>query len=72
MQLLFRTWNHIIPLAIVSNKTLRQGDVVKIKNQNYYINCKPNTISASGKRIRFFYCIRATNDWKITNTVKKK
>ena len=33
MQLLFRTWNHIIPLAIVTNKTLKQGDVVQIKNQ---------------------------------------
>ena len=52
MQLLFRTWNHIIPLAIVTNKTLKQGDVVQIKNQNYYINCEPNTISASGKKIR--------------------
>lgn len=72
MQLLFRTCNHIIPLAIVTNKTLKQGDVVQIKNQNYYINCEPNTISASGKKIRFFYCVRATKDWKITNTVKKK
>lgn len=54
MQLLFKTWNRIIPLAIVTNKTLKQGDVVQIKNQNYYINCEPNTISASGKKIRFF------------------
>ena len=69
MQLLFRTWNKIIPLAIVTNKTLKQGDVVEIKGNKYYINCEPNTITPRGKRCRFYYCVKASNEWNITNNV---
>ena len=69
MQLLFRTWNHIIPLAVVTNKTLKIGDVVEIRGQKYYVNCRPKTISPSGKKIRFYYCIRSTKDVEVTNTV---
>lgn len=70
MQLLFRTWNKIIPLAIVTNKTLKQGDVVEIKGNKYYINCEPNTIIPRGKRCRFYYCVKASNEWNITNNVR--
>lgn len=70
MQLLFSTWNHFIPLAIVTNKTLKQGDIVEIKGNKYYINCDPNTIRPNGKRCRFYYCIGAINGWEITNTVR--
>lgn len=72
MQLLFRTWNHIIPLAIVTNKTLKVGDIVEVGNQKYYVNCQPNTISPSGKRIRFYYCVRVINEAEVTNTVGKR
>ena len=47
MQLLFRTWNHIIPLTVVTNKTLKIGDVVEVRGQKYYVNCQPKTISPS-------------------------
>ena len=70
MQLLFRTWNKIIPLAIVTNKTLKQGDVVEIKGNKYYINCEPNTITPRGKRCRFYYCVKASNEWNVTNNVR--
>ena len=62
MQLLFRTWNHVIPLAIVTNKKLKIGDVVEVKGQKYYVNCQPKTVSLSGKKIRFYYCVRTTED----------
>lgn len=71
MQLLFRTWNHIIPLTVVTNKTLKIGDVVEIRGQKYYVNCQPKTISPSGKKIRFYYCIRTTKDAEVTNTVNR-
>jgi hypothetical protein len=71
MQLLFRTWNHIIPLAIVTNKTLKIGDVVEIKGQKYYVNCEPKTVSPSGKKIRFYYCVKATKDAEVTNKVNR-
>lgn len=70
MQLLFRTWNRIIPLAIVTNKTLKQEDVVEIKGNKYYINCEPNTIRPNGKRCRFYYCVRVSKEWNVTNTVR--
>lgn len=70
MQLLFGTWNHIIPLAIVTNKTLKQKDVVEIKGNKYYINCEPNTITPNGKRCKFYYCVRASNEWDVTNTIR--
>ena len=72
MQLLFRTWNHFIPLSIVTNKTLKIGDIVEVKGQKYYVNCQPNTISPSGKKIRFYYCVRVIETAEITNTVKKQ
>lgn len=71
MQLLFRTWNHIIPLAIVTNKTLKIGDVVEIKGQKYYVNCEPKTVSPSGKKIRFYYCVRAEEGMETTNKVTR-
>ena len=71
MQLLFRTWNHIIPLTVVTNKTLKIGDVVEVRGQKYYVNCQPKTISPSGKKIRFYYCIRTTKDAEVTNTVNR-
>lgn len=71
MQLLFRTWNHIIPLAIVTNKTLKIGDVIEFKGQKYYVNCEPKTTSPSGKKIRFYYCIRTTEDAEVTNKVNR-
>lgn len=70
MQLLYRTWNHIIPIAIVTNKTLTQGDIVEIKGDKYYINCEPNTITPRGKRCRFYYCIKASKEQDITNTIR--
>lgn len=69
MQLLFRTWNHII--AIVTNKTLKIGDVVEIKGQKYYVNCQPKTVSPSGKKIRFYYCVRTIKDAEVTNKVSQ-
>ena len=69
MQLLFRTWNHFIPLAIVKNKTLKQGDVVEIKGDKYYINCDPYSIRPNGKKCRFYYCIRALRESTVTNTI---
>lgn len=71
MQLLFRTRNHIIPLAIVTNKTLKIGDVVEIKGQKYYVNCEPKTVSPSGKKIRFYYCVKTTKDTEVTNKVNR-
>ena len=71
MQLLFRTWNHIIPLTVITNKTLKIGDVVEVRGQKYYVNCQPKTISPSGKKIRFYYCIRTTKDAEVTNTVNR-
>lgn len=38
MQFLFRTWNHVIPLAIVTNKQLKIGDVVEVKGQKLFMN----------------------------------
>lgn len=71
MQLLFGTWNQIIPLAIVTNKTLKVGDIVKVRGQKYYVNCQPKTFSASGKKIRFYYCVKTTDDAEVTNTVNR-
>ncbi len=70
MQLLFRTWNHFIPLAIVINKTLKQGDIVEIRGRKYYINCEPNGISPSGKRHKFYYCVGVSEECNVTNTVR--
>lgn len=70
MQLLFGTWNHIIPLAIVTNKTLKKEDVVEIKGNKYYINCEPNTIRPNGKKCRFYYCVKAVKECKVTNTIR--
>lgn len=69
MQLLFRTWNHIIPLAIVKNKNLKLGDVVEIRKRKYVITCEPNGISPSGKIHKFYYCVKASNEYRVTNTV---
>lgn len=69
MQLLFRTWNHIIPLAIVKNKNLKLGDVVEIRGRKYVITCEPNGISPSRKRHKFYYCVKASNEYRVTNTV---
>lgn len=71
MQLLFRTWNHIIPLAIVTNKTLKIGDVVEVRGQKYYVNCQPKTVSPSGEKIRFYYCVRVIEDAEVTNKVSR-
>ena len=69
MQLLFRVWNHIIPLSIVSNKKLKVGDIVEVRGQKYYINCQPKTVSPSGKKIRFYYCVKTVNDAEVTNSI---
>ena len=69
MQLLFGTWNHIIPLAIVKNRTLKVGDIVEVRGQKYYINCQPKTVSPSGKKIRFYYCVKTIKDAKVTNSI---
>ncbi len=69
MQLLFGTWNHIIPLAVVTNKTLKIGDVVELRGQKYYVNCQPKTTSPFGEKIRFYYCVRTTEDAEVTNKV---
>lgn len=70
MNLLFRTYNKIIPLAVVSNKTLKVGDIVEIHKKKYYINCEPNTISPSGKKNKFYYCVKTTENAVVTNKVK--
>ena len=62
MNLLFRTYS-LFPLALVKNKTLNIGDI------KYYINCAPNTISPTGKKYKFYYCIQATNNCEVTNTI---
>ena len=72
MQLLFRTWNHIIPLAIVTNRNLKQGDVVEIKDKKYFINLQPGSITVSGKKKHFYYCVKATNNTPVTNSVKSR
>lgn len=64
MQFLFRTWNHVIPLAIVKNKTLKMGDVVGVRGQKYYVNCQP------GKEHKFFYCVRTVNEAEVTNSIR--
>lgn len=69
MDLLFTTYNRMIPLAVVRNKTLKMGDIVKIRGRTYYINCQPGTITPTGKRCKFYYCVR-TEGTKITNAVK--
>lgn len=71
MKLLFRTWNHIIPLAIVTNKNLKQGDVVEIKGQKYFINLQPDSITVSGKKARYYYCVRTTEDAEVTNKISR-
>jgi len=71
MQLLFRTWNKIIPLAIITNKDLKQGDVVEIKGQKYFINLQPKSTTASGKKVRFYYCVKTTKDAEVTNKVSR-
>lgn len=68
MNLLFRTYS-FFPLAFVRNKTLNIGDIVQIGKNKYYINCCPNTISPTGKRCKFYYCVQATNNCEITNTI---
>lgn len=39
------------------------------RENNYYINCAPNTISPTGKKYKFYYCIQATNNCEVTNTI---
>lgn len=68
MNLLFTTYNNIIPLAIVRNKTLKIGDVVEVRGRKYYINCEPNTITPTGRRSKFYYCVMAEGV-EITNTL---
>lgn len=69
MQLLFRTWNHIIPLAVVTNKTLKFSDIVEINKKKYCVTCEPGNFTPGGKRIRFYYCVKAANESETTNTV---
>jgi hypothetical protein len=69
MQLLFRTWNHIIPLAIVTNKTLKFSDIVEINKKKYCVTCEPGNFTPSGKKIRFYYCVQSVDEAEITNTV---
>lgn len=69
MQLLFRTWNHIIPLAIVRNKDLMVGDVVEVRGEKYYINCAPGVYTPSKHKCKFYYCVRADENAKVTNKV---
>ena len=68
MNLLFRTYS-LFPLALVKNKTLNIGDIVQIGENKYYNNCAPNTISPTGKKYKFYYCIQATNNCQVTNTI---
>lgn len=70
MQLLFGTWNKYIPLAIVTNKRLQRGDVVEIKGNKYYINCEPYTLRPNGKRCKFYHCVKAVKECKVTNTIR--
>ena len=68
MNLLFRT-NSLFPLAIVRNKSLNIGDIIQIRGHKYYINCAPDTISPTGKKYRFYYCVQAVDNCKITNII---
>lgn len=72
MQLLFTTRNHWIPLAVVTNKTLAQGDIVQIKDKKYYINLVPGYEKLNGKKVKFYFCVRVVDTAKVTNTVYKK
>lgn len=69
MQLLFTTWDNTNILSVVLNKSLKIGDVVEIKDQKYYITSQPKTILPSGKKSRFYYCVRAVQEAEITNEV---
>lgn len=71
MQLLFTTRNHWIPLAIVTNKTLSQGDIVEIKDKKYYINLVPGYEKWNGKKVKFYFCVRVVDTAEVTNTVQK-
>lgn len=72
MQLLFGTWNHFIPLAIVKNKSLKVGDIIEVRKHKYYVNCEPGMISPSGKKIRFYYCVCTNENAEVTNSLKKR
>ena len=65
MNLLFKTWRRIIPLAIVTNKTLKRGDVVEIKGKKYYISCQPGDMNG-----KFYFCVDAHMSTNVTNTVR--
>lgn len=68
MNLLFRTYS-LLPLAIVRNKSLNIGDIIQIRGYKYYINCAPNTISPTGKKCKFYHCVQAIDNCKVTNTI---
>lgn len=72
MQLLFGTWNHWIPLAIVTNSTLKQGDIVQIKDKKYYINLVPGCKRWNGKKAKFYFCVGVIDTAEVTNTVHSK
>ena len=72
MQLLFGTWNHWIPLAVVTNKTLSQGDIVQIKDKKYYIYLAPGSKRCNGKKAKFYFCVGVIDTANVTNTVYRK
>lgn len=54
---------------------LTKSKIAKLNHRQYiveewvYINCCPDTISPTGKRCKFYYCVQATNNCKVTNTI---
>ena len=61
LRLLFRTWNHIIPLAIIGANH-HVCDFIKVWGKYYYITCEPGQISPSGEIIKHYYCVRAAKE----------
>lgn len=72
IKLLFKCSNHLKPFAIVTNKTLKVGDVVKIKGHRYYINCEPGMTTPRGKKIKHYFClpIDPFSKEEVTNTIR--
>ncbi len=60
-RLLFTTWNHIIPLAIIRSD-YHVGDFIEVRGKYYYINCEPGQVSPSGEVIKHYYCVKAAEE----------
>lgn len=52
MHLIYRTYNHILPLGIISDK-YKVGDYIFLWGKKWYINCQP------GKQYKHYYCVRS-------------